>query len=65
MKANLKRISTLLLVLALSLAFCLAMNHFNNKYTAPGTQPIDGLLILSEEELELDDTVQLCVAYCI
>lgn len=52
MKANLKRIFTLLLVLALSAAFCLALNRFNNKYTAPGIQPMEGLLVLSEEELD-------------
>lgn len=32
-------------------ALCLALYRFDNKYTAPGAQPISGLLELSEAEL--------------
>ena len=35
----------------LSVALCLALYNWDNKYTRPGAQPINGLLILSEEDL--------------
>ncbi len=41
----------LLAVLILSSVLCLALYHWDNKYTKSGTQGIDGLLVLSEEEL--------------
>lgn len=52
MKKNWKRVILLFLTLVLSSALCLFMNRFNNKYAAPGAQPMDGLLVLSEKELE-------------
>ena len=31
---------------------CLSLYTWDNKYTRPGTQPLDDLLTLTEEELE-------------
>ncbi|MEG1918387.1 MAG: hypothetical protein RR092_06990, partial [Oscillospiraceae bacterium] len=36
---------------ALTVALCLFLYHFDNKYTMPGVQPINGVLYLSEEQL--------------
>lgn len=52
MKKSRKYIAFLFLTLALSSALCLLLNRVNNKYTAPGVQPMEGLLVLSPEELE-------------
>lgn len=52
MKKSWNRLGLLALTLALSSALCLFLNLTNNKYTAPGAQPMDGLLVLSGEELE-------------
>lgn len=40
-----------LLTLAATCVLCLFLYHWDNKYTAPGSQPINGILFLTEEEL--------------
>lgn len=55
MKKRWKYVLLFLLVLVLSSGFCLSMNRVNNKYTAPGAQGMDGLMVLSGEELEKHD----------
>lgn len=55
MKRIWTRILAVILVLAAASALCLTLNHFDNKYTRPGVQPLDGLLVLSQDELEAHD----------
>lgn len=52
MREQWKRIVAAVLVLALASILCLTLNCFDNKYTRPGVQPLEGLLVLSEEELQ-------------
>lgn len=51
MSKRLKQTAAMLLTLALASALCLALYAWDNKYTCPGAQPLDGLLALSPEEL--------------
>ena len=37
---------------AVAVVLCLSLFHWDNKYTRPGAQPINGLLLLSEQELQ-------------
>ena len=55
MRERWKNILAAVLVLALASALCLTLNRFDNKYTRPGVQPLEGLLVLSEEELAEHD----------
>ena len=55
MRAAWKQLLGLLLAAALGSALCLALNRWDNKYTRPGAQPLEGLLVLSEEELDRTD----------
>ena len=55
MREQWKRIVAAVLVLALASILCLTLNHFDNKYTRPGVQPLEGLLVLSKEELQEHD----------
>lgn len=50
-----KQALVVFLVLAAASALCLVLNRFDNKYTRPGIQPLEGLLVLSQEELENHD----------
>lgn len=51
MKVVRRQLFALLLAVALGSALCLSLNAWDNKCTRPGAQPMNGLLILSEEEL--------------
>lgn len=55
MREQWKRIVAAVLVLALASVLCLTLNRFDNKYTRPGVQPLEGLLVLSEDELQAHD----------
>ena len=41
--------------MVLGSVLCLSLYTWDNKYTRPGTQPLDDLLTLTEEELEQTD----------
>lgn len=51
MKKLAVRLLTMLLTVVLGCVLCLALYYQDNKYTAPGPQGIDGLLVLQEEDL--------------
>ena len=55
MREHWKRIAAAVLVLALASVLCLTLNRFDNKYTRSGVQPLEGLLVLSEKELQEHD----------
>lgn len=46
-----KQFAALLLVLAVSSSLCLSLYYFDNKYKHPGTQGMEGILSLSEQEI--------------
>lgn len=48
------------LTIIISSLFCLSCYHFDNKYTYPGTQPANGLLAISEEDIKEDPLRFLC-----
>ena len=52
MKPVYRQLLALLLAVVLGSALCLSLNVWDNKYTRPGAQPMDGLLTLTDEELE-------------
>ena len=55
MKPVYRQLLALLLAVVLGSALCLSLYIWDNKYTRPGAQPMDGLLTLTDEELEQTD----------
>lgn len=55
MKPVHRQLLALLLAVVLGSALCLSLYVWDNKYTRPGAQPMDGLLTLTDEELEQTD----------
>lgn len=55
MKRIWKHLLAVILVLVAASALCLTLNRFDNKYTRPGVQPLEGLLVLSQNELNTHD----------
>ena len=55
MKPVYRQLLALLLAVVLGSALCLSLYVWDNKYTSPGAQPMDGLLTLTDEELEQTD----------
>ena len=45
-----RQLLALLLAVVLGSALCLSLYIWDNKYTRPGAQPMDGLLTLTDEE---------------
>lgn len=54
MKHLAARLLTMLFTVALGCALCLVLYYKDNKYTSPGPQGIDGLLVLREADLTED-----------
>lgn len=54
MKHLAARLLTMLFTVALGCALCLVLYYMDNKYTSPGPQGIDGLLVLREADLTED-----------
>lgn len=52
MKHLWKQLFAVFLVLLAASALCLSLNRFDNKYTHSSAQPLDGLLVLSQGDLE-------------
>ena len=52
MKIRFQQWICLVAILILASMICLLLNHYDNKYTKSGVQGIDGILALSEEELQ-------------
>ena len=55
MKPVHRQLLALLLAVVLGSALCLSLYVWDNKYTRPGAQPMDGLLTLTDEELGQTD----------
>ena len=54
MKHLAARLLTMLFTVALGCALCLVLYYKDNKYTSPGPQGIDGLLVLREADFTED-----------
>ena len=65
MKISIRRLLPLFLAALLTSFFCLALYFFNNKYTRQTIQPANGLMVVSEQDLDellylIDGLVQEC-----
>ena len=52
MKISIRRLLPLFLAALLTSFFCLALYFFNNKYTRQTVQPANGLMVVSEQDLD-------------